>query len=192
LESSAVPASAWAFKHGWPGADSQSQPVHAGNYERLLIEERRPYDGAERLATSPIYMSTILNQGALMARILSVRAPQSMELRRMKSEEIEKQVSAMADEALERLPKGANPVGINAVSLSQHIPGTNADPGVWAEWTRACCNRRDKIDDFVDPVVDQFERPDSAVAQQIGAQHLESQLKIVHLEHPTMHVKANK
>ena len=125
-----------------------------------------------------------------MAKILNLQAPKSMELRSMRSEEVEKYVSGLADEALERMPDDLRPVGINAVSLSQRMPGTGADPGFWAEWTRACCDRRDRIQDFVDPVIDQFERPGSPVIEQLHGEHLESQMRVQMLEHPTQHRKA--
>lgn len=125
-----------------------------------------------------------------MAKVLNLKAPESMELRQMRSEEVEAYVSKLADEALERIPDDLRPVGINAVSLAQRVPGTAAEPGFWAEWTRACCNRRESIEDFVDPVIEQFERPDSPVIAQLHGEHLESQMRVQMLEHPTMHKKA--
>lgn len=125
-----------------------------------------------------------------MAKILNVQAPASMELRKMRSEEVEKYVSKLADEALDRIPDDLRPVGVNAVSLAQRVPGTAAEPGFWAEWTRACCDRRSRIEDFVDPVIEQFERPDSPVIGQLRGEHLESQMRVQMLEHPTEHTKA--
>lgn len=127
-----------------------------------------------------------------MAKVIEIRAPKSMELRKMGAKEIEAQVSRMADQTLEHLPKDARPVGINAVSLSQAIPGSAVEGGVWAEWTRACCNRRNLIEEFVDPVVDQFEIAATPFSAELGGQHVESQMRIIELEHPTMHVKADK
>jgi len=120
-----------------------------------------------------------------MAKVLNLQAPKSMSLREMRAEEVERYVSKLADDALDRGLEGLRPVGVNAVALGQRVPGTAAAPGVWAEWTRACCNRRDMIEDFVDPVIDQFERDGSPVAQQLAGQHLESQMRIQTLEHPT-------
>lgn len=125
-----------------------------------------------------------------MAKILNLRAPESMELRRMQSEEVATYVSKLADEALDRIPDDLRPVGVNAVSLAQRVPGTAAEPGFWAEWTRACCDRRDRIEDFTDPVIEQFERPDSLVLSQLHGEHLETQMRVQMLEHPTMHDKA--
>ena len=122
-----------------------------------------------------------------MAKILNLRAPESMELHRMESKEVASYVSKLADEALERIPDGIRPAGVNALALSQRVPGTAAEPGFWAEWTRACCDRRDRIEDFVDPVIDQFERPDSLVLRELAGEHLETQMRVQMLEHPTEH-----
>jgi hypothetical protein len=124
-----------------------------------------------------------------MAKILDLSAPKSMRLASMKADDVAQYVSKFADETLARMPDDLRPVGVNAVTLSQLAPGTKAAPGIWAEWTRACCNRRDRIEEFVDPVVDQFERPGSPVSTEVRAQHLESQLRVFELEHPTMHRK---
>lgn len=125
-----------------------------------------------------------------MAKILNLKAPESMELRRMESEEVATYISKLANEALDRIPDDLRPVGINAVSLAQRVPGTAAEPGFWAEWTRACCDHRARIEDFVDPVIEQFERPDSLVISQLAGEHLETQMRVQMLEHPTRHKKA--
>ena len=93
-----------------------------------------------------------------------------------------------AESALDSLETGSRPIGINAVSLSQRLPGTAAEPGFWAEWTRACCDRRRVIEDFEDPLIEQFEREGSHVTRQLKGEHLESQLRVLELEHPTEHV----
>ena len=127
-----------------------------------------------------------------MARVINIRAPKSMQLRTMNAKEIEAQVSKLSDQTLEHLPKEARPVGVNAIAVSQVVPGTRSEQGFWAEWTRACCDRRDVIADFVDPVIDQFEIPASPFATELGGMHVESQMRIVELEHPTLHRKASK
>ena len=126
-----------------------------------------------------------------MARVLNLQAPKSMTLHTMRPAEVERYVSDLAEDAFKRMPDGLKPAGVNAVALAQRMPGTGGDPGVWAEWTRACCGSRNRIQDFVDPVIDQFERPDSPVLRELAGQHLESQMRIITLEHPTMHTKAD-
>lgn len=127
-----------------------------------------------------------------MARVLDLHAPESMRLKDMKPEEVERYVSKLADEALERMPADMRPIGVNALALNQLIPGTNTEPGFWVEWTRACCDRRNRIDDFTDPVIGQFEREGSPVASQLAREHLETQMRVQMLEHPTLHRKAGK
>jgi hypothetical protein len=125
-----------------------------------------------------------------MAKILNLQAPKSMSLHKMRAEEVEQHVSRLADEALDKGLDGLRPVGVNAIALGQRVPGTAAEPGVWAEWTRACCNRRESIEEFVDPAVEQFEREGSPVARELAGEHLESQMRIQTLEHPTQHRRA--
>lgn len=125
-----------------------------------------------------------------MAKILNLQAPKSMSLQKMGAEEVGQYVSKLADKALDGGLDDLRPVGVNAVALGQRIPGSTSEPGVWAEWVRACCNRRDRIEDFIDPVIDQFEREGSPVAHQLAGEHLESQMRIQTLEHPTKHRKA--
>lgn len=105
-----------------------------------------------------------------MAKILNLKAPDSMELHKMDPEEIERYVADMAGEAFERLPEGVKPSRVSAVSLNQAIP--SADWEGWVEWTRACADQRTKIEDYSDPLVDEIDR---------GApegQRLASQLRI--------------
>lgn len=119
-----------------------------------------------------------------MSRILNLHAPKSMSLHTMRTEEIEQYVSKLADQALERGLEGGRPIGVNAVAIGQLVPLGGQDVGGWAEWTRACCNRRDLIDDFTDPAINEFEREGSPLVQQLAGQHVESQMRIVTLESP--------
>jgi hypothetical protein len=123
-----------------------------------------------------------------VARTLNLKAPDSMRLTEMGREEVEKHVAEHAERVLDSLGDVARPIGVNAVSLAQSFPGTNRQAGGWAEWTRACCGSRAKIEDFEDPLLEQFERPDSPVLKEWGGEHLESQLRIQTFEHPTEHV----
>ena len=79
------------------------------------------------------------------------------------------------------------PVAVNRVVVDELVPGDAADPGVWAEWTRACCSHRDRIEEFVDPIVDFLDPSGSTLLRQVGEQHVESQMRVVELQNPTMH-----
>jgi hypothetical protein len=127
-----------------------------------------------------------------VARTLNLKAPDSIRLMEMGRQEVEKHVAEHAERVLDSLSDVARPIGVNAVSLNQTLPGTGADPGFWAEWTRACCGSRAKIEDFSDPVIEQFERPDSPVVKELAGEHLESQMRIQELEHPTKHVRGEQ
>lgn len=122
-----------------------------------------------------------------MARVVTLRAPASLPIREMDPREVERFVANMADGILERLDDDVLPDAISAVSLQQVLPGTEQDYGVWVEWTRACCDRRDRIPDFQTPVVDDFERAGSPVLDKFGGEHMEHQMRIVALEYPEMH-----
>lgn len=98
-------------------------------------------------------------------------------------EEIERYATDLAERGLELLGEGA-PVRVNAVSIAQRA-GTE----VWAEWTRACCGHRSQIEDFEDPVMDDFEIDALPLSGKMHGTHLESQLRTVRLEGPT-HRKA--
>ncbi|HWL37213.1 MAG TPA: hypothetical protein VNQ77_13600 [Frankiaceae bacterium] len=122
-----------------------------------------------------------------MARIVQLRMPESERLLDMAPEEIERLVEEHADRALENLPEGIRPVGVNAVSLDALRPGTSGEFGVWAEWTRACCGKRDLIDEFEEPVIEDFSSPVARVHEGVRGTHVESVFRKVTLENPKMH-----
>ena len=121
-----------------------------------------------------------------MSNEYRVRAPKSMQLRRMSPEQVAEYISERADKALDALGE-FRPVAVNRVVVDELVPGDAADPGVWAEWTRACCSHRDRIEEFVDPIVDFLDPSGSTLLRQIGEQHVESQMRVVELQNPTMH-----
>ncbi len=90
-----------------------------------------------------------------MAKIVHLKAPESMELRRMDSEEIERYVADTAGEALDRLPEGVKPAGVSAVSLNQAFP--SGDWEGWVQWTRACADQGPRIEEG-DPMIEEIER----------------------------------
>jgi hypothetical protein len=122
-----------------------------------------------------------------MAKTYRLRAPEAMRLHEMPVEEIERYVTDLAGQALDQLPEGVRPSGVNAVALESLGPQAKADWLVWAEWTRACCDSRHRIDDFINPVVDDFVAPDVKLMNEVAGQHVESQLRVQKLENPQMH-----
>jgi hypothetical protein len=112
-----------------------------------------------------------------MAKILNLKAPESMELRRMDPAEIERYVENLAGEALERLPEEVRPAGVSAVSLDQTLPA--AEWEVWAQWTRACADQRKRIEDYSDPVIDEIELPGvDVISEKVSGRALKSQLRV--------------
>jgi hypothetical protein len=109
----------------------------------------------------------------IMSSIVRLRAPESWALHKMHQQEIEKLVTAEAERMLDAMPTDLRLVGVNAVSVDQKA----ADVDVWAQWTRACCGSRARIEEFVDPVLGDI----SALTTTIkGAtdQHFESHLTV--------------
>ncbi|MFC4146216.1 hypothetical protein ACFO0M_08105 [Micromonospora mangrovi] len=122
-----------------------------------------------------------------MAKIINLRAPESMRLHDLPEREIEKYVTEQADRILSVLPEEIRPAGVNTVVIDALRPGTAADPGVWAEWSRACCGHRSRIEDFEEPVLQEWTADGSLTHIDARGQHVESQLRHTTLEYPDMH-----
>lgn len=116
-----------------------------------------------------------------MARTINFSAPESMRLTEMSSDEIEKQVSELSERALDLLGEDARPIGVNAVALSQVMSSASDEFKGWVEWTRACAKTKARIDDYTDPVVEQFEADGRPVRADLAGQPLESQLRVQRL-----------
>lgn len=110
-------------------------------------------------------------------KTVSLNAPNSMKLDKMSANEIASYVAKEADKFLAAMPEGLRPVAINTVSLNKA-----SDPGVWAQWTRACCDKRKLIDDFEDPLARDFGIGEVAGLGTRIDSHAESQLRVLHLE----------
>jgi hypothetical protein len=123
-----------------------------------------------------------------MAKIVNLRAPESLRLEEMSQGDIEEYVRGNASRVLDSLPGEILPAGVNAVAIDALRPGTIQDPGFWVEWTRACCDARDRIIDFGDPpTLGEITTPGSVIHRSAVGEHLESQLRSVVMEYPQMH-----
>ncbi|MBH5338469.1 hypothetical protein IHE55_28245 [Streptomyces pactum] len=126
-----------------------------------------------------------------MAKIITLRAPESLGLHDMSQQDIDAYVEDVASRALESLPEGVKPVGVSAVAIEALRPAIDAERGgLWAEWSRACCAQRADIEDFEPPVLDEFSAPGSDVHREAGRTHVESLLRTAALEYPEMHGEA--
>lgn len=124
-----------------------------------------------------------------MAKIFTLRAPAAMKLHKMSEREIEAYVEKEAGRMLEQLPTGVRAAGVNAVAIDSLVKATAADPGVWAQWTRACCDKSRHIDDFVNPVIRDFDPAAEVLRPQLASEHVESLLRTETLSYPQMHAK---
>ena len=88
-----------------------------------------------------------------MSKTYRFQANKDVQLSKMDEAEIRKMVMQQADHYLENLPREVLPSEVNSVQLSSS-PSEIAGAGVWAQWTRACCDRRSRIADFTYPEID--------------------------------------
>ena len=112
-----------------------------------------------------------------MSQLYKVKAAPSLRLKDMSEDEVTKLVSAQADEMLSALPKHLRASGVNAIQLESsaaEIAGT----GVWAQWTRACCDRRRRIEDFVYPADIEQLRIDPELGRKIKQDHFDTSFEV--------------
>jgi hypothetical protein len=118
-------------------------------------------------------------------KTFNFRAPQSMKLHKMQPEEIEKFVAKEADRVFKTIPKEVRPVGVNSVTIDSVAKGTAAEPGVWAQWTRACCDKRRQIEDYRD--MTQADLAEIAEQRRIDEPHVETNFSVQVKSNPKMH-----
>lgn len=111
-----------------------------------------------------------------MVRIVEFVPPESIRLGELSPQEAERAAIQAADDMLARLGD-VRPVGVNAMALSQAL-----DPEVWVQWTRACCDKRARIEDFEEPVVSDLDVTTSKLPARLQGIHLESTLRTVRLQ----------
>jgi hypothetical protein len=122
-------------------------------------------------------------------KTINLRAPKSMKLNTMSAADVEAFVAKEAGRLLDAMPKEVRPVGVNAVAIDSVVARTAADPGVWVQWTRACCDRRKQIEDFIEPVVADFDPTAQVTRASVAGQHVESLMRTETLANPKMHGK---
>ena len=122
-----------------------------------------------------------------MAKTINLRAPKSMKLHKMSASDVESFVSKEAARMLEAMPKDVRPVGVNAVAIDSISKRSASDPGVWVQWTRACCDRRKQIEDFMEPVVRDFDPAAAVTRAAVADEHVESMMRTETLSNPKMH-----
>ncbi len=121
-----------------------------------------------------------------MAKYYQFRAPASIALDKMSDREIEKLVAEQSDRMLKALPEEFRPVGVQGIVLDSIREPTAIEGGVWAQWTRACCDKRKRIDEFREPITEELMEAAKAL-RPASYEHIESQLSIQALSNPKMH-----
>lgn len=122
-----------------------------------------------------------------MTKTIQVRAPKSMKLHAMSEADIAGYVAQEAGRMLESMPKEVRPVGVNAVAIDAFAQRSAADVGGWVQWTRACCDKRKQIEDFIEPVVQDFDPSAALTRPAVAGVHVESLLRREVLSDPKMH-----
>lgn len=108
-----------------------------------------------------------------------------MKLHAMEPKEIEKFVTTQASKALEGIPENLRPVGVNAVTVDSISKGTRAAAGVWAQWTRACCDKRRRIEDYKD--ITPAEMREITQLRPEISKHVETDFSVQEMSNPKMH-----
>ena len=118
-----------------------------------------------------------------MSKTLNFKTPDHVNLHKMTEKEITEMVTKEADNMLKNLPKDLDISEVNSVRLQSNLKQV-ADIGAWAEWTRACCNRRSIIEDFTDPAINELRVDDPAIEKAIFQNHFDSNFSIRQVTEP--------
>lgn len=118
-----------------------------------------------------------------MSKTIKFKNSKDVALHQMKEEEIRDMVTKQADAMLAALPKELQVSEINSVQLESSLKQV-ADTGVWAQWTRACCDRRKSIEDFVDPAITELGITNPEIEKSVFQNHFDSNLSIRKVTEP--------
>ncbi|MEM9001688.1 MAG: hypothetical protein AAGB24_15620 [Bacteroidota bacterium] len=112
-----------------------------------------------------------------MARTLKLNNTGKVPLSKMSEKEIRGMVIKQAEEMLDRIPKDLRVSQVNSIQLESSLSEI-ADVGAWAQWTRACCDKRNRIDDFINPVINELSVSDPLIEKNIFQDHFDSNFEI--------------
>ncbi|MET0635660.1 MAG: hypothetical protein ABWZ25_06505 [Chitinophagaceae bacterium] len=118
-----------------------------------------------------------------MAKTINLKLDSSKVLHKMDEKEIREMVINQADAMLKSLPKDLKVSEVNSVRLQSSLKEV-ADIGVWAQWTRACCDRRRLIEDFEDPRVIELGIENPALEKAVFQNHFDSNFSIKQVTEP--------
>jgi len=98
-------------------------------------------------------------------------------LHQMSEIEIRELVEKQTQQILESIPKEIRVAEVNSVQLESSLKQA-ADDGVWAQWTRACCDKRASIEDFTDPANAELGISSPDVERAVHQNHFDSNFSI--------------
>lgn len=113
-----------------------------------------------------------------MTHTYKFQASKDVQLSRMNESEIRDMVVRQADQYLKTLPEQVRAAQVNSVQLSSN-PFETVNGGVWAQWTRACCDRRAQIEDFIYPEIDALRGGmTEELEKEMGQNHFDSDFAV--------------
>jgi hypothetical protein len=118
-----------------------------------------------------------------MSKTIKLKTADDVVLHKMSEEAIREMVIKQADEMLKSLPKELRVSQVNSVQLESNLKQV-ADIGGWAQWTRACCDRRRLIEDFEDPLIDELRIETTGVEKALFQNHFDSNFSIRKVTEP--------
>jgi hypothetical protein len=112
-----------------------------------------------------------------MSKTIKLQNASGRALHTMSENEIRELVIKQADKMLSSIPDGIRISDVNSVQLESSLKEA-ADVGAWAQWTRACCDKRDRIEEFTDPVINELGISNPNLERVLHQNHFDSNLSI--------------
>jgi len=110
-----------------------------------------------------------------MSKTIKLKAAKGVSLINMKEDDIRQLVEEQADVALKQLPSELRFSDVNSIMLESN-PAETKEVGGWAKWTRACCDKRRRIEDFTNPVLPELTDGISGLERSLKQDHFDSNL----------------
>jgi len=112
-----------------------------------------------------------------MLKTIKLKNASGKALHKMTELEIREMVMKQAERMLDSIPKEIRVADVNAVQLESSLKDA-ADGGVWAQWTRACCDKRNRIEDFTYPENPELIISNPGLEKAMFQNHFDSNLSI--------------
>jgi hypothetical protein len=112
-----------------------------------------------------------------MSKTIKLQNASGKALHKMTENEIRELVIKQADKMLNSIPGDIRIADVNSVQLESSLKEA-ADVGAWAQWTRACCDKRDRIEEFTDPENIELAISNPKIERALHQNHFDSNLSI--------------